>query len=95
MLWKNCEKMNIIFLHGLGQSPASWNGTVSSLSSNIKADCPDLFGLWKGKDITYEKIYLSFEMYLDAFSEPVILCGISLGAVLALNYAINHTEMIL
>ncbi len=94
MLWKNGEKMNIIFLHGLGQSPASWNGTVSSLSSNIKADCPDLFGLWKGKDITYEKIYLSFEMYLDAFSEPVILCGISLGAVLALNYAINHTEKV-
>ncbi len=26
--------------------------------------------------------------------EPVILCGISLGAVLALNYAINHTEKV-
>lgn len=86
--------MNFIFLHGLGQSPSSWNETISFFPKHIKAHCPSLFNLCKDSEITYEKMYLAFEQYADEFSEPVELCGISLGAVFALNYAINHAESV-
>lgn len=82
-------EMNVVFLHGLGQSPSSWNETISCLSEDIKAYCPNLFDFSTDRAITYKNIYLSFEEYIDRFSEPVTICGISLGAVLALNYCIN------
>lgn len=87
--------MNVVFLHGLGQSPSSWNETISCLSEDIKAYCPNLFDFSTDRAITYKNIYLSFEEYIDRFSEPVTICGISLGAVLALNYCINHAEKVL
>ena len=31
---------------------------------------------------------------VNKFSEPVTICGISLGAVLALNYCIYHAEQV-
>lgn len=82
--------MNIIFLHGLGQSPSSWSETISYLPEDTKAYCPDLFGFCKDGEITYKNIYCGFEEYVDQFSEPVTICGVSLGAVLALNYAVRH-----
>lgn len=50
----------------------------------------DLFSLLKGKDITYENLYHAFSEYCENISEPLNLCGLSLGAVLALNYAIDY-----
>ena len=87
--------MNVVFLHGLGQSPSSWNETISCLPEDIKAYCPNLFDFSTDRAITYKNIYLSFEEYIDRFSEPITICGISLGAVLALNYCINHAEKVL
>lgn len=86
--------MNVVFLHGLGQSPSSWNETISCLPKDIKAYCPTLFNFSTDRAIAYKNIYLSFEEYVDKFSEPVTICGISLGAVLALNYCINHAEKV-
>lgn len=88
--------MNVIFLHGLEQSPSSWNETISYLPKDVKASCPNLFDFNTTSDsaLTYKNIYLSFEKYVKTFSEPVTICGISLGAVLALNYSINHAEKV-
>lgn len=87
-------EMKVVFLHGLGQSPSSWNETISCLPKEIKTYCPNLFDFSTDRAITYKNIYLSFEKYIDTFSEPVTICGISLGAVLALNYCINHAEKV-
>ena len=87
-------EMNVVFLHGLGQSPSSWNETISCLPKDIKAYCPTLFNFSTDRAIAYKNIYLSFEEYVDKFSEPVTISGISLGAVLALNYCINHAEKV-
>lgn len=84
--------MDLIFLHGLGQNPSSWNETLSFLPQCIKAYCSDLLNLCEDK--AYEKIYLAFENYVDNFSNPINLCGISLGAVLALNYTLNHADKV-
>lgn len=86
--------MSVVFLHGLGQSPSSWNKTISCLPEGTKAYCPNLFELSTDRAITYKNIYFSIEEYIDTFSEPVTICGISFGAVLALNYCINHAEKV-
>lgn len=86
--------MKLIFLHGLGQSPSSWNEILISLPKHIEPLCPSLFGLLEDGEISYERMYTALEKYIEEFSEPVNLCGISLGAVLALNYTIDHIEKV-
>lgn len=86
--------MNVIFLHGLGQSPSSWNEIISYLPEDTEAYCPNLFDFSMGRAITYKNVFSGFEEYVNKFSEPVTICSISLGAVLALNYCIYHAEQV-
>lgn len=79
--------MKTIFLHGLGQNSDNWKDTVKLLGD--EADCPDLFNL-KIENFTYDCIYKSLEKYLQKYKEPINICGLSLGGMLALNYAINN-----
>lgn len=85
---------DFIFLHGLGQTPSSWKETAALLPQDIKAHCPDLFALCEDNTITYEKIYLAFEKYAANFSNTIHICGISLGAILALHYTLNHADKV-
>ena len=48
----------------------------------------------EGKDITYKELYSAFSEVCDKEDEEIVLCGLSLGAVLALNYAIDHPDKI-
>ena len=82
--------MQHIFIHGLGQGPTSWDRVISFLTESIKPNCPDLSSFAEGKDIVYANLYTAFSKYCDNFSEPLCLCGLSLGGVLALNYAIDN-----
>lgn len=86
--------MQTIFIHGLGQTPSSWDKTISCLQEQINAQCPDLSRLLKGVESTYENLYRAFAAYCDEFPEPINLCGLSLGAVLALNYAIDNPRKV-
>ena len=85
--------MNLLLLHGLGQGPGSWDGVVDALGPDPGAACPDLFGLCGGAP-DYPALYAALEDYAGALPEPVLLCGLSLGAVLALDYAIRRPEKI-
>lgn len=82
--------MQTIFIHGLGQAPSSWDKTIAGLSEQITSQCPDLSQFLKGAESTYENLYRGFSEYCYKFSDPVNLCGLSLGAVLALNYAVDN-----
>lgn len=86
--------MKLLFLHGLGQGPESWDETIRALGPEPDAACPDLFGLCGGGVQDYSGLYAAFEGYTGGFPEPVALCGLSLGAVLALDYAIRHPERV-
>lgn len=85
---------NVIFIHGLGQTPASWDKTVASLSEHITADYVNLSSIRKNGEVTYKNMYCAFEKYCEEIAELLNLCGISLGAILALNYAIDHAEKV-
>ena len=82
--------MQYIFIHGLGQNPSSWDKTISLMPERINTVCPDLISMLGDNEITYENLYRSFAAYCNDISEPLNLCGLSLGGVLALNYAINY-----
>lgn len=85
--------MKLLFLHGLGQGPDSWNGVLNALGSDTDAACPDLFRLCsEGPD--YPSLYAALEGCIEDLLEPVVLCGLSLGAVLALDYATRRPEKV-
>lgn len=84
----------IILIHGLGQTRDSWNKTISYLPADIKATPLDLIAFCQGKETIYSNLYDAFKRCCNNSSEPLHLCGISLGAILALNYAIDHPNKV-
>ena len=85
-------EMKYIFVHGLGQNASSWDKTKECLADKLDMVIPELSEFIREGNCTYSKIYSSFCEYCNAFSDPVHLCGLSLGAVLALNYAIDFPQ---
>lgn len=86
--------MNILFVHGLGQTPSSWAETLNYLPKQANMVCPHLFEFVQGEEVTYEKLYEAFTVYCHQFTAPFHLCGISLGAILALHYAIDFPDKV-
>lgn len=86
--------MKYILLHGMGQNASSWDKTISFLPDNIEIVCPELSDFFVEGNCCYGQLYSSFCEYCNDFSEPLNLCGLSLGAVLALNYAIDFPQRV-
>ena len=85
--------MPIVFLHGLGQKPEDWNPVINRLPKGSQALCPNLYALERdGED--YPALYGAFEQYCDGLEGLLDLCGLSLGGVLALQYAAEHPERV-
>ena len=84
-----------ILVHGLGQTEKSWDKIIEELDkSNIKAENPNLFELAKNYEINYEYIYRTFCDYCNSFKEKINLCGLSLGGILSIDYAIEYPEKV-
>ena len=86
--------MKYILLHGMGQNASSWDETVSYLSNTVEIICPELSDFFTEENCYYTNMYSSFCEYCNNFSEPLNLCGLSIGAVLALNYAIDYPQKV-
>lgn len=86
--------MRRIYVHGLGQTPASWDNVIRRLKPAGGGVRPDLAGLCRGGDAAYQSLYQGFSKICGSFEEKIDLCGLSLGGVLALNYAIEHPEKV-
>ena len=86
--------MNRILIHGLGQTSNSWDKVASQLDSTDHIICPDMKKLLEGKTATYYSLYSSFSTMCDEIEEPISLCGLSLGGILALNYTIEHPQKV-
>ena len=84
-----------ILVHGLGQTEKSWDKIIEELDkSNIKAKNPNLFELAKNYEINYENIYRTFCDYCNSFKEKLNLCGLSLGGILSIDYAIEYPDKV-
>ena len=73
--------MKLIFLHGLGQSAESWK-EVQELLADYPSEALDLFptGI-----TSYQEAKESIYQHLSEETEPFVLIGLSLGAVLSLE----------
>lgn len=84
--------MKYLYLHGLGQKPDSWNRTIKETKVSGSSISLSLAEMSEGKDVTYKELYSAFSEVCEKEDEEIVLCGLSLGAVLALNYAIDHPD---
>ena len=86
--------MKYLYLHGLGQKPDSWDRVIKETKVSENSVNLSLAGMLEGKTATYKELYSAFSSECDKEKEGIALCGLSLGAVLALNYAIDHPDKV-
>ena len=80
--------MGNILIHGLGQNETSWNLVETELkNNNIKVEKPNLYSIIKNEKINYTTMFQKFADYCNSFDDELNLCGLSLGGILALDYA--------
>ena len=76
--------MKTVLLHGLGQTAQDWKEVVRQLSTS-SVECPELFSS-TGNEI--------LERQYSNATEPLHICGLSLGALLALDFTIRHGDKV-
>ena len=86
--------MEQVYLHGLGQTPASWEKVTSRPALAKHSLCPDLAQLLQGKEATYQNLYAAVSALCSRCDGTINLCGLSLGGVLALQYSIEHPQKV-
>lgn len=86
--------MKSILLHGLGQRSSSWRSVINEMDNRSDILCPELSEWLHNAEPCYSNLYRALEDYCARFDEPLNICGLSLGGILALNYAIDHSEKI-
>ena len=86
--------MKYLYLHGLGQKPDSWDRVIKETKVSESSVNLSLTELLEGKSATYKELYSAFSWECDKEKEEIVLCGLSLGAVLALDYAIDHPDKV-
>lgn len=80
----------LLLLHGLGQTPEDWSAVCAALPDSSSVRCPALFALPRSGALTYDALYRAFCALCDDSPAPLSLCGLSLGAILALHYGLEH-----
>ena len=83
-----------IFAHGSGHKATSWEKTISYMTNNEDIVCPNLSSILEGKEASYENLYSSFVKYCNEFDGQIHLCGLSLGGILALNFALDFPQKV-
>ena len=83
-----------IFVHGSGHKATSWEKTISYMTNSEDIVCPNLSSILEGKEASYENLYSSFVKYCNEFDGQIHLCGLSLGGILALNFALDFPQKV-
>ena len=86
--------MKYLYLHELGQKPDSWDRVIKETKVSDRSASLSLAEMLEGKAATYKELYTAFSEECNKENDEIILCGLSLGAVLALNYAIDHPNKV-
>ena len=86
--------MKKVLVHGSGHKATSWNETISYMKDSGEVLCPNLFSILNGKKATYDNLFASFAEYCDQIDGPIHLCGLSLGGILALQYALDFPDKV-
>ena len=88
------EQTKLIFLHGLGQTATDWQPVLSELQTTNTLSL-SLFEDFSAQDrLDLERLHAALTRKMAVIDEPYILCGLSLGAVLALKQAIAAAPLL-
>lgn len=91
------KKETIIFLHGLGQTPQDWNDVLKKIPQEIQPLVPDVQGIGFLENGNYSLQKAAVEL-ADLLDKQGIVsahfCGLSLGAILAAEFAHHHPERV-
>ena len=82
----------VILIHGSGHKASSWQKTISFLDHQEDILCPELSAILNGREASFPNLRGAFAQYCAQAGVPVHLCGLSLGGILALDYALDHPE---
>ena len=85
--------MKYLYLHGLGQTSASWNNVIKETEVADDSISLSLNDMLADKCATYDELYSALIREFDKYDD-IVLCGLSLGAVLALNYALDYPNKV-
>lgn len=86
-----------VFLHGVGETPQSWQDQVVAMPAGVKAVAPWLRGLRPGRDERFSVTGAADEVLrlLNVHGvEQMALIGSSLGAVVALDAAVRAPDTV-
>ena len=86
--------MKKILIHGSGHKAASWDTVISYMNNDKDILYPNLSTILNGKEASYDNLYSSFVEYCNKIDGKIDLCGLSLGGILALNYAIDYPNKV-
>ncbi|WP_415980433.1 alpha/beta fold hydrolase [Faecalicoccus pleomorphus] len=84
--------MKIILIHGTGHKADSWNQTIRLMDEKLNIVCLDLNALLDDQETTYTNLYSAFSNYCLRFEDSLCICGLSLGGVLALDFALEYPD---
>ena len=82
--------MRTVLLHGLGQTAKDLDGVITRIRAG-EVDCPELFAETTG-EVSYSRLLADLEHRYAGTTESLRLCGLSLGAILAMDYTIRHPD---
>jgi 4,5:9,10-diseco-3-hydroxy-5,9,17-trioxoandrosta-1(10),2-diene-4-oate hydrolase len=89
----------VILLHGAGAGAVTWYPSIHAISKNFQVVAPDIVGYGESDkpDAPYDRPYFS-NWLKDFLKELKItkahLVGLSQGGAIALQFAIDHPEMV-
>lgn len=86
--------MKKVLVHGSGHKASSWNETISYMKDSGEVLCPNLFSILNGREPTYDNLFASFAEYCSQIDGQIHLCGLSLGGILALQYALDFPDKV-
>ena len=83
--------MKTIYLHGLGQTAKAWDKVITNPQDEVVLDMWHMLGT---REYSYENLYKVIKEFLEPIDGEVNLVGLSLGAVVALNYALDFKDKV-
>ena len=84
--------MKAVLLHGLGQTARDWRAVMDRIPA-LEMECLELSSLAEDGAV-YSDLLAGLERRCAELPAPFCLCGLSLGAMLALDYAVRHGERV-
>lgn len=91
------EAQTVVFLHGIGAGPDSWNAQIDALPAGFTGIAPTIAGLTDADDQEFSLTTAAAAVRDELDHRGVAqshLCGLSLGGMVATRFAIDYPDRV-